>query len=305
MLAALLLAALFAASVTQAQTAEPSATAEADDARTVVLNAMHDLLTDSYHYASESQIVTRYTGADKQTQTVVTLTKSDGDVAPKGDNDMTLTSAGGATVEAAQSGPHAEFERIVADGMTYVNVSDALKTVVPQIEVATGWYKLDDLLAKLGTTPIQMGVKNLAEVALPSKLVVADNLVLDVTEAASATVDGVEARVFDVKLDAAALSLAQTPGSALDRLKALFQNRRLYAASTFDYVAHVWVDASSGKVMQMHVDGHTFLPYLTVSTQAGLGNLPSYDVDMTISSDVTLTKYGEPVEIKAPTVVAD
>lgn len=302
---ALMVAALISATTTFAQTAEPNATAEMDDARSVVLDAMHSLLTDSYHYASTSQIISSYTGSDNQTQTVVNVTSADGDVGPKGDNDIMLTSAAGVTVEAARSGPQAEFERIVTDGVTYINVSDALKQAVPQIEVDSGWYQLDDLLANIDSGPIQAGIQNLADVALPSKLVVADKLVLDVTEAPSETVDDVEARVFDVKFDAAALSMSQMPGSMLDRLKELYQNRRLYAASIFEYTAHVWIDADNGKLIKLHVDGHTYLPYLTASSEAGLSGTPGYDIDLKISSDVTLTKYGEPVEIKAPTLVAE
>ena len=114
-----LLAALLPLSATFAQTAEPSATADANDARTVVLEAVHALLTDSYHYASASQIVTTYSDGAGKSEAIATVTAADGVVAPKGDNEITLTSANGATVEAAQSGPHGEMERIVLDDVKY------------------------------------------------------------------------------------------------------------------------------------------------------------------------------------------
>jgi hypothetical protein len=306
-----MVAALISSTAVLAQTAEPSATveanatAEAGDAKLLVLDAFHALLTDSYHYESKSQVVITYSDGAGKSESIATVTAADGVVAPKGDNDITLASANGATVEAAQSGPHAQMERIVLDGVTYVSVSDNLKKQVPQITADAGWYRLDDLLAKLDAPALKQGVQSLAEIALPSKLAVPDSVITDVAEDGGETVDGVETRVFDVQIDSLALMMQQATASPLERLETLYKNRRLYSAGTFVYTARVWIDMATGRALKLHVESRVALPYVSVARQFGLSGLPAYDVDMTLVSDVTLSQWGEPVEIKAPTLASD
>ena len=274
-------------------------TAEADDARAVVLDAMHRLLTDSYHYASETQMTTTYTGSDGEAQTVVSVTTAEGDVAPKGDNHMTITSAGGETLDEAQSVSPAEFERIAIAGVIYLNVTGDLKGQLPPLDVEPGWYRFDDLLTRFDDQLIRVTLESLATTAMPAKLPVDDKFILDVTEDAPESVDGVDARVFDVRLDGAGLAIAQTPGSAIEKLEEMVRNRALYAASTFDHSVRVWIDRESGNVLKLHVDTHTSLPYLSTQSETQMG----YDIDFVVSSDVMLTRYGEPVEIEAPVTV--
>ncbi len=297
-----LLFVLLAALPAAAQDATPESTAESSDARAFVLQAIANLnALSGYHFAYTTQTETSLSNASEaDTITTVTLTAAEGDALANGDNFTTIAIASAESLELAEATPRLHVERTVFNGKSALNFDLEDSVYESVFPFTDGWQSYEDLSASVEGITTQVLLDNLNNTPIAADFLTFASLIETVTEAAPETVDGVSMRVFDLELNALGLIMQNTPAEQRAGLDDLLKNLDLLALSEQSASARLWIGSEDGQIYRGTIHSTNNVPYFSSGNE---DQLP-YDFASTYTSDFTISRHGEPIDIE-PVIFPD
>lgn len=269
------------------------------NARDAVVQAFAQLAdADSYTYEMTFDTSTVLTDEDDATFGTKQTYDITGEVSGADYHDtITLTAT---PLENEADTQSTTLERIEFNGVFYVRLDDLLAN---ELNVEPGWWTHDALLDTFEeNTPRRLSAESLTTLPTPASLAFADDLIVGMSAREEVEIDGVAVRVFDIELNALAMTMAQTSGeSALAQLAALVQDIELMLAAEYSATAQVSIGVEDGRLYRFESQARTFLPFLEMER----GTYPGYNIETNINARYDITGYDVPVEVAAPDTTQD
>jgi hypothetical protein len=279
----------------------PAAAQEDDtEAREFVLQAIANLAAlPGYHFAYEMQAETTFAGEEDET-TTATITSVEGDALADGDNFVTISTATGESLDAAQATPPLHVERTVFNGKSALNFQLEDTVYEDLLPFEQGWQSYEDLSASLEGITEQITLDNINNTLLPTAFFADASLIESVSEAASEEIDGIPMRVFDVELNALGLMLERTPADQRADLQSFFETLNVLEGGDLSTTYRLWIGAEDGQIYRGTIRDESNFPYLS----SGQEDAAPYDIIMTTNIDLTISQHGEAADIE-PVVLPD
>ncbi len=267
-----------------------------DDARDIVLQAMTNL-ADGYHYTLDWSLAQHFIGEDDDGFATYTMQSVTGDVTADGDYHVTMAIRAGETPESLADSPTVELEQVRLGDDLYLYLPDLNSLLDSGFDgLEPGWHRIDDLLANFEELSAEyIVVQNLSNIVLPADFPLTDDLIVSVTEQESATIDGVDLRVFAIEVDALTVLVNQTPAAPEDQLRLLRESPKFFAKSELSLTYTLWIGADDSLLYHGESVGRNFLPYLTEEAPG-----PPYDMELNSMAAFTISQHGAVAAIELP-----
>lgn len=271
----------------------PAALAQEDEARAVIARAF--ALLDESHYAYMLSFETIQTLTDTAGDEYGTRQAYEIDGTANGTDFQDTIRLTVTPLEYEDDAQSTVLERIHVDDTLYVQLDDLLAA---QFDVEAGWWSFDGLLDAIGSDSVRRaGTEQIVQIPRPLTLVVADDLITNVTELEAEEVDGEAVRVFDIELNALDMALAQAGGAAAEQLAA---NARLISQSELTANIRLRI-ADDGRLVSGESSTRTYLPFIAY----GDVDDPDFDFDLHQTLQFALSAVDDRADIEPPPVTVD
>jgi hypothetical protein len=248
-----------------------------------VLQAFEQLQEQDYTFTAETTLNAHYTDASEVTTPLISIALMSGYVQSNGNRQINLKQFSGEDLTDALVSRAMIIDQIRLDGELYVNVGNIEYLAV----IEPGWWRYDELTAQPEGETLKLRLDSFVNVPTPSEYQFDPEFITSVTEQEPETLNDVPMRVFDVEMDAQALTIAQLPGTDEEKQEQIAKNKDLIDATELSISYRLWIGAEDGLLYRGLVTSYTFYPYATLGGEDS--GFPPYDIEInsTVSFDIT------------------